>query len=149
VHNGFKAQLDELWPTIDAALATVTCPIFYTGHSLGAALATLAAARRPPQAVYAFGSPLVGNNAFARMTARLPIHRVVDGNDIVTVVPPREFGFVHVGTEHRIGVSKKEPKLTTRVLGALRSLAQIHRHPPKYLADHAPKNYVERLQEQA
>jgi predicted lipase len=145
VHSGFKAQLDAIWDEIEVELAKLTCPVFYTGHSLGAALATLAAARHPPQAVYAFGSPLVGNSAFARMTARLPIHRVVDGSDIVTVVPPKKFGFVHVGTEHRIGTSAAKPRLTTLIVGALRSIMSIHKHPPKYLADHAPKNYVERL----
>ena len=145
VHSGFKGQLDSIWDAIEADLSKLTCPIFYTGHSLGAALATLAAARRPPQAVYAFGSPLVGNHAFARMTARLPIHRVVDGSDIVTVMPPEKFGFVHAGTEHRIGTSASKPRLTSTVVRVLRSILSIHKHPPKYLADHAPKNYVQRL----
>ncbi len=145
VHSGFKAQFDSIWDAIETELGKLTCPVFYTGHSLGAALATLAAARRPPQAVYAFGSPLVGNDAFARMTARLPIHRVVDGSDIVTVMPPAKLGFVHVGTEHRIGTSATKPRLTTTIAGALRSIMSIRKHPPKYLADHAPKNYVERL----
>jgi triacylglycerol lipase len=147
VHSGFRDQLDEIWGDIARALDKLSCPIFYTGHSLGAALATLAAARRPPRAVYAFGSPLVGNAAFARETARLPIHRVVDGSDIVTVVPPAKFGFEHAGTEHRIGIAKSKPRLTTTIQRVLRSIAVIHREPPKYLADHAPKNYVERLQE--
>jgi hypothetical protein len=145
VHSGFKAQLDALWDDIDVELAKLTCPIFYSGHSLGAALATLASVRRAPQAVYAFGSPLVGNDAFARMTARLSIHRVVDGSDIVTVMPPSKFGFVHVGTEHRIGAEETKLPLTLAITGALRAMMSIHKHPPKYLADHAPKNYVERL----
>jgi triacylglycerol lipase len=147
VHTGFKGQLDSIWEAIELELAKLACPIFYTGHSLGAALATLAAARRSPQAVYAFGSPLVGNDAFARMTARLPIHRVVDGSDIVTVVPPTKFGFVHTGTAHRIGTVEAKPRLTTAILRVLRTLVNIRRHPPKYLADHAPKNYVQRLKE--
>jgi triacylglycerol lipase len=143
VHGGFKGQLDALWADIESMLDTLSCPIFYTGHSLGAALATLAAARRAPQAVYAFGSPLVGNAAFARMTARLAIHRIVDGSDIVTSMPPAQFGFVHTGTEIRIGTSAEESRLT--VGGALRSVMNLHKHPPKPLADHAPKNYVQRL----
>jgi hypothetical protein len=70
---------------------------------------------------------------------------VVDGSDIVTVMPPAKLGFVHVGTEHRIGTSTAKPRLTTTIAGALRSIMSIRKHPPKYLADHAPKNYVERL----
>lgn len=147
VHGGFKAQLDEIWPDIERVLATLTCPIFYSGHSLGAALATLAAARRPAQATYAFGCPLVGNNAFAQSIARRPIHRVVGGRDIVTAVPPPQFGFVHAGTEHRIGVAKTKPTLSVTILRVLRTIARIHKQPPRYLADHAPKNYVRRLSE--
>ena len=147
VHSGFERQLEEIWQKIVAELDKLTCPIFYTGHSLGAALATLAAARRPPRATYAFGSPLVGNDAFARANARLPIHRIVGGRDIVTVVPPPRFGFVHVGTEHRIGVAKTKPALSVTILRVLRTIMRIHKQPPAYLADHAPKNYVRGLTE--
>jgi len=144
VHSGFKGQLDAIWGEIEIELAKWSRPIFYAGHSLGAALATLAADRRPPQAVYAFGCPMVGNDAFARKTAHLPIHRVVDGSDIVTVLPPTSFGFVHTGTAYRIGTPTPE-SWTTKIVRVLRSILSIHKHPPKYLADHAPKNYVHRL----
>ena len=144
VHSGFSEQLEAVWDKVEEELDRLTCPVFYTGHSLGAALATLAAAKRPPQAVYAFGSPLVGNAAFARSVAQLRLHRVVDGSDIVTVVPPRQLGFVHAGTEQKIGTVSR-PRLTTAVAGALRTILDIRRHPPKFLADHAPKNYVERV----
>jgi pimeloyl-ACP methyl ester carboxylesterase len=144
VHTGFRDQLDAVWDEVDNELQKLACPVFYTGHSLGAALATLAAAKRPPQAVYAFGSPLVGNAAFARSVARLQLHRVVDGSDIVTVLPPRQLGFVHAGTEQKIGTATK-PRLTVAITSMLRSILTIHRHPPKFLADHAPKNYVERV----
>lgn len=58
-----------------AELAKLGCPVFYTEHSLGAALATLAAARRAPKAGYAFGSPRVGNQAFTSTLASVPIRR--------------------------------------------------------------------------
>src|SRR5262249_58747833 len=66
--------------------------VFFTGHSLGAALATLAAHRYPHTAgVYTFGSPRVGNHAFvasfnARMAQRS--FRYVNDHDIVAQVPP-------------------------------------------------------------
>jgi hypothetical protein len=144
VHSGFREQLEAVWDEIEEQLNQLVSPVFYTGHSLGAALATLAAAKRPPQAVYAFGSPLVGNAAFARSVAQLRLHRVVDGSDIVTVLPPSRFGFVHVGTEQKIGTVNK-PRFTRAIGSILRSILEIRRHPPKFLADHAPRNYVERV----
>ena len=74
----------------------LVCPIFYTGHSLGAAFATLAVARYPPRAVYTFGSPRVGNEAFAASLQVVPIHRVVDNKDAVVLLPPEAMGFRHV-----------------------------------------------------
>lgn len=97
MHEGFKETLDSVWDDISAELAMLQCPVFYTEHSLGATLATLAAARRAPATVYTFGSPRVGNLAFAHSLANIPLYRIVDGEDIVTALPPEEFGFVHVG----------------------------------------------------
>ena len=60
VHEGFQKVLDTVWDDLAACLADGTGPVFFTGHSLGAALATLAAARyRQPSQLYTFGSPFV------------------------------------------------------------------------------------------
>lgn len=139
MHQGFVDALNSVWGDIETELATLKCPVFYTGHSLGAALATLAAAKRPPKAVYTFGSPRVGNKAFANSLTDTLIYRVVDDEDIVTAVPPEEIlgvrtGFVHVGTEHLL--REKSSAFTW-----LKHLMP----PPKPLADHAPVNYVDRL----
>lgn len=137
LHRGFRKALDSVWPEIEAELATLDCPVFYTGHSLGGALATLAAARRAPnRAVYTFGSPRVGNLAFARALRHLPIHRVVDDIDIVAMVPPALLGFAHVGRAVRLRA--------TRGNGTVKPLAWRHR-PPALLADHAPVNYIDRM----
>ena len=133
VHKGFQQALDSVWSEMDGALAILTGPVFYTGHSLGAALATLAAARRAPQAVYTFGSPRVGNQAFAVSLERVPIYRVVDDEDVVTTVPPKVLGFRHVGTEQRLTTPKSE------------FIFKPLFDPPKPLADHAPINYVDRI----
>lgn len=79
--------------------------LWITGHSLGAALATLAAGflleeGRPIQGVYTFGCPRVGDHDFvmalnARLNGRN--YRLVNNNDIVTRVPPRSFGYDHAG----------------------------------------------------
>ena len=97
VHGGFAEALDAVWDEIAAALEQVRVPLFYTGHSLGAALATLAAARMPPHAVYTFGSPRVGDAGFARHLADVPVYRLVNHCDLVpTVPPPGPLKFRHV-----------------------------------------------------
>jgi len=139
VHEGFKEAIESVWPQVDAELSNLTCPLFYTGHSLGAALATLAAARRAPRAVYTFGSPLVGNEAFVASLRNVPVYRVVDESDAVTVVPPELLGYRHVGELQRL--------TAPRLQFSLNPFAWFRRltGPPKPLADHAPINYVDRL----
>jgi triacylglycerol lipase len=133
VHKGFQQALDSIWDDIDRALARLTCPVFYTGHSLGAALATLAAAKRRPQAVYTFGSPRVGNRAFVSSLVNIPVYRIVDDQDIVASLPPEAIGFRHVGEEHRLIAPRSRFSLMLLL------------SPPKLLADHAPVNYVDRI----
>lgn len=139
VHAGFEAALDSVWSAIDRELSRITCPIYFTGHSLGAALATIAATRRAPWAVYTFGSPLVGNTAFVVSLSAVPVYRVVDDLDAVTAVPPEALGFRHVGELRRL----REPRVTSTagMSGWLRRFFG----PPKNLADHAPINYVDRI----
>ena len=137
VHSGFKRALNSVWNDIDAALDAVDCPIFYTGHSLGAALAVLAALRRTPRAVYTFGCPRVGDARLPEKLRDIPIHRVVYGDDVVTTVPLEMFGFRHVGTEHRIGRSRGLP------LGIEDTVWRSLTLPPRAVADHAPINYVD------
>lgn len=148
IHDGFREDLDSptqnqatVWDEIQTELLKLTCPVFYTGHSLGAALATLAAARHEPKAAYTFGSPRVGNLAFAKTLTNVPIYRVVDDKDLVTTIPPERIwfkrtGFVHVGEEHQLRDNQ-----ANLILGWLKNFGD----PPKCLTDHAPINYVDRI----
>jgi triacylglycerol lipase len=130
VHEGFELAIEAVWPQIAPVLATINVPLFFTGHSLGAALATLAATRLAPRAVYTFGSPRVGNAEFAKTLKDVPIFRVVDDTDEVTHLPPPVFGFSHVGNLHQLTENPQPP---------LRLLLE------KKALDHAPVNYVDRL----
>ena len=96
VHEGFRDAFESVWPETERLLAEDDSPVFYTGHSLGAALATLAAAKRPPRALYTFGSPLVGDKTFAMSLSGVKVYRIVNNRDIVTTVPP-PLGFQHAG----------------------------------------------------
>ena len=68
VHRGFKEALEEVWLDLLPYIRQLDgrgCNIWMTGHSLGAALATLGAGRYGNvQGVYTFGSPRVGNDVF-------------------------------------------------------------------------------------
>jgi triacylglycerol lipase len=141
VHLGFLEALDSIWKEVSPELDAVSSPVFFAGHSLGAALATLAATRRPPRALYTFGSPLVGNAAFVATLAKVPVFRVVDDSDGVTLVPPEELGFRHAGELHRLSPPSGSGSETGPLAWFRRLLG-----PPQKLADHAPINYVRRLE---
>ena len=67
-----------------------------TGHSLGAALATLAADRYGDvQGLYTYGSPRVGDRMF-KVDFNVNAYRFVNNNDIVAKVPPASM-YCHVG----------------------------------------------------
>jgi triacylglycerol lipase len=160
VHEGFRDALECVVEQIDRALGGFACPAFYTGHSLGAALATLAAFRSPEgsvRAVYAFGSPRVGDAAFlAALDEKAKVYRVVHSRDVVTTVPPVFLGFAHTGELHYITrdgellVDPSEDRMDRRQPflfdSALHHPARLL-EPPEDLADHSPINYVTRLRE--
>lgn len=98
-HSGFVESLDEIWSplfkAVEAAVTKKDRPFFVTGHSLGGALALLAAWRLqrnmiPVQAVYTFGAPMVGNDIAAKAFEKeFPnrIFRYVDSGDMVPTLP--------------------------------------------------------------
>ena len=99
VHRGFKIALEEVWAELENYLSELkknNLKIWLTGHSLGAALATLAADRFScVQGLYTFGSPRVGDREFKK-GFRVNAYRFVNNRDIVTRVPPSGM-FRHVG----------------------------------------------------
>lgn len=105
VHRGFLNAIDLVWPLLEPLLKTLknqSCQFWFTGHSLGAALATLAAARFNPQASYLFGSPRLVDKYFMQSHKSLNIYRIVNCCDLVCTLPPSTFGFTHIGNEHFI-----------------------------------------------
>ena len=153
--------LDAVWPVVETAIEQATGPIVYTGHSLGGAMATLAATLRPPDALYTFGSPRVGDATFVDSIAHVAHHRVVNNRDIVPTVPlPQGWpGYRHHGKVHHI------MRDSTVVTEATDDEVASHRQandsmwpatpgewasifdlqPARFLADHAPVNYVAHL----
>jgi triacylglycerol lipase len=111
VHGGFRAAVDVVANDIlDVASAARKDgnAVIITGHSLGGALAVLAASRLhdnglPPQMVYTFGMPRVGQPIFAdgyNTALGERTFRLRHGNDVVPLVPLPTMGpyaFRHVG----------------------------------------------------
>lgn len=105
VHRGFKREVDDLWPMLETALMCNRQPLWFCGHSLGGAMATICAGRCllshidcDPKRLFSFGSPRVGNPRYTQYT-KLDHFRYVNNNDVVTRVPPAWFGYRHCGAE--------------------------------------------------
>jgi len=99
VHRGFKAALLEIWTDLEDYVSNLqknNLKIWITGHSLGAALATLAADRYGNvQGLYTYGSPRVGDQDF-KNDFNVNTYRFVNNSDIVTKVPPSGM-YCHIG----------------------------------------------------
>lgn len=105
VHCGFKTEVDDLWPRLERALKDNEKPLWFAGHSLGGAMATicggrckLAEIRSNPEAIFSYGSPRVGNNRYINFV-KVRHYRWVNNNDIVCRVPPPWLGYRHSGRE--------------------------------------------------
>jgi len=132
VHRGFLANLEAVWDDVEHQLgqdAVGQAPleaIYITGHSLGGAMAVLAAAKllssslvSKLRGVYTYGQPAVGNAAFAawgREAFGEILFRHVYNRDLVPRLPPRSTGrFEHFGTEYhsrplaRVHASPEQP----------------------------------------
>jgi triacylglycerol lipase len=107
VHRGFDRAFDAVSDQVTLALAERgTEPLLITGHSMGGALAVVAADHCLAEngvratAIYTFGMPRVGDEAFATRyndSLGATTYRLVHGDDIVATVPPSRLGFRHVG----------------------------------------------------
>jgi triacylglycerol lipase len=109
-HRGFWHSVEDVWNVVHEEYVRLReekkRPLFFTGHSLGGAMATVAASRflhqdLPFTSVYTYGEP----RALGKDTARIynaeagkRHHRFQNNEDIVTRVPSRLMGYSHVGT---------------------------------------------------
>ncbi len=152
VHTGFSEALERVWSEIQTPLEAAAGRLLCTGHSLGAALATLAAARRPGSTLFTYGSPRVGDADFvAALEGQIVVKRYVNCCDLVTRVPPRPYRHVgrriYIDHEGRIHTELSTARVAADRLegagGYLLKLAwRTGNVVTRDLADHAPINYV-------
>jgi predicted lipase len=153
VHQGFARALGEVRPSLDSALQALQCRTLFTGHSLGAAMATLMASVQNPACLYTFGSPRVGDAEFVSTLKNVKIRRYVDCCDLVARVPPEMIGYTHAGNLYYIDQERKiaqQPNESTisddqdhaREKYLLVYALKIGNVDLRDFADHSPVNYV-------
>lgn len=156
VHAGFGEATLGLQPQIQDWLDRTAAgreSLIMTGHSLGAALATLCATIWRPTSLVTLGSPRVGDAQLAATLAGVPATRIVDCCDVVTRVPPELAAYTHVGPATYIrgnGTTVESPdaRLVADDQHASREDYLLH-YAWRFgtvllrdLADHAPINYA-------
>lgn len=168
VHHGFADAALSLLPQVEAwlhGLGNQRKRLLVTGHSLGAAIATLLSTVLKPDELITLGSPRVGDAAFTRLMQQLPTRhtRLVDGCDLVTEVPPNislgghGLSYQHVGPATYIHADEQgtvQEDVNTDSPEVKRERSQAREHYLLHntwrrghvllreLADHAPINYV-------
>jgi len=161
VHAGFLNALNKIWVLknkkgLKDYLDKIKIPIFYTGHSLGAALATLAAKRKQPKSLYTFGSPkAVGNKLSYYLSKNANIYRIVNSIDIVTFLP---FFHQHAGKliylDRKGNIWKKSHKIIMfeEILRKLLSFTVlffpktiVKRIKPSIFTNHKINEYIKKL----
>ena len=149
VHYGFKRELDKLWPSVERALAKVE-NVYVTGHSLGAAMATIAASRIQDKvlALVTFGSPRVGTNAFVN-NLKITHYRVQNNCDDVTKVPFKLMGFQHHGTHRYMNFYGEFRDFTgwQMIKDMIRSRRKARQKGERFIGvfDHLMNNYIAKL----
>ncbi|WP_019502938.1 lipase family protein [Pseudanabaena sp. PCC 6802] len=110
VHQGFNQALTLVYADIRQTITEFQDKgqsLWFTGHSLGGALATLAVAKlryeedKPVYGLYTYGQPRSGDRNFERIfnaDFKSRTFRFVNHNDIVSRIPPRSLSYSHVGT---------------------------------------------------
>jgi hypothetical protein len=170
VHAGFAEAFEGAWQKelkdrLDRLPAG--CAVWFTGHSLGAAIATLAAQRvKKPAGICTFGSPLVGNQVFSgefNMKFGNLSRRYVNDFDLVTRVPPDRILFPFIGHYTHVDVLRwidrdgnigetatSPPAFFLDVFGDPKIVLQLMKKSrdlglpslPNALQDHTPLYYV-------
>ncbi len=168
-HRGFMDSLEEVWAplfeAVDSAKLEHDRPVWVTGHSLGGAIALLAAWRLERNfvqvhQVYTFGAPMIGNAATAAaFQKQFPnrVFRCVDSRDLVPKLPTlslfsNEYG--HCLTEILLG-----PQSTTDAMAEVASKAaekvmslsmidEVWQKMYQGVDCHLMPNYLDRIKEQ-
>ena len=152
-----KQEVDDLWPMVkdDLLASRKNRSLWFTGHSLGAAMATIMAGRcmheedlQDPIELYTYGSPRSGWKKYVKHL-NIKHHRWVNNNDIVTRVPLAIMLYKHDGTEHYMNSYGNVRTMTKwqRVKDRWRGmLVGLKNRKIDNFSDHSMDNYVANLE---
>lgn len=154
VHRGFKKEVDDLWPRLEEALVNNDKTLWFCGHSLGGAMATICAGRcflshikSTPRQLFTYGSPRVGNKRYVNHV-KLEHVRWVNNNDIVTRVPMLWMGYRHTGTQMYLNAYGKLRPLTKtqRAKDRWRGFWMgVKKGKVDHFADHSMDEYIRNI----
>ena len=167
VHDGFYKALKEVWYDAQDGSEQMLSylknnldnnqTVWFCGHSLGAAVATLAAAEYVFKndgdfnGLYTIGQPRTGNRRFASQFDKRLLgksYRIVNNNDVVTRIPLPGFllKYVHIGNLLYIdskGKLNDSVSIWNRGVDMFKGvLADVGKLGPDNLKDHSSANYV-------
>lgn len=139
IHQGFaEAYMVARYRILSIFAAAKRHPFIFTGHSLGGALATVAAwdcgNHSPGVSLVTFGSPRVGCGNFGReiMEHIEACFRFVHGDDLVPTLPLEHMGYEHICAPSLLSQMKRP---------------WINIFVPRQVFDHVPTLYAQRLWE--
>jgi hypothetical protein len=161
VHRGFVLALNSVWHDVKTALEQFRREsveegkdepeVWFTGHSLGGALAALAAVRYGRDCgVYSVGTPRIGDAAFCesfdkKVSKRSFVH--INNTDVITHLPPLFMGYRDLNAVRFIdaeyNLKDERPPFLDFVLAVLSGIATAiaTRTLVCALADHMPSRY--------
>jgi triacylglycerol lipase len=135
-HKGFLEALEMIWqPLLSAvndAIKIKERPVWITGHSLGGALALMAAWRFQRsfvaiQEIVTFGAPMIGNDAAAKAFEQEfsgKIYRFVDLDDVVPHLPSVSLiANAYMHCQNEVGLSAVQLVAAVSGLDALKQAA--------------------------
>lgn len=163
VHHGFDTASTSAWSKVKESVWSMaqghpTATVHFCGHSLGGALAHIAALRYVDEmkdksmlgSVATFGQPRVGNRAFAEMTDVLlggRYSRAVHHRDVVPRVPFSigMLQYVHAGRLHYFDSSGKlwvDPTWVARLSDYIGQADDVKDVLRDKVADHSAETYA-------
>jgi triacylglycerol lipase len=151
IHKGFKKELEKIWKEITPYIERNKKTLSLTGHSLGAAMATIAASHIEEKVseLVTFGSPRVGNRKFVKCLS-VSHFRVKNNNDVVTKIPLFIMGYRHHSAPIYLNYYGEIRKLTTFQImkDMMRSKFRAWQKGQMFSGayDHSMENYISKLE---